>query len=267
VIVRHVQRWNGRQEFYRPAWEPIVTSDFEVASIDTDNVAKTFVLEHHYSGSYVAAIERFGLYRGAELQGVAVFSSPQNPYALDVLPDGRVSGIELGRFILLDRVPANGETWFLARCLDQLRKAGYTGVISFSGPVARPDVNGVLVFPGHIGTIYQASNATYLGSTKPERKRLLADGTVFPNRTLAKIRDREKGWRYGVERLVSYGAEGLGEFEDPRAWLARWLPVLTRPMSHSGNMKYAWDLQRRGSRARLPPSKPFPKIMQLSLVE
>jgi hypothetical protein len=132
--------------------------------------------------------------------------------------------------------------------------------------VARPNGEGVIVFPGHIGTIYQAHNAVYLGPTKAELKHLLADGTVFPNRALSKIRKRDKGWRYGVERLVSYGADGLGEREDPEAWLALWLPRLTRKLSHSGNLKYAWDLERRGKRARLPPSKPFPKVTQLELI-
>jgi hypothetical protein len=117
VIVDRVQRWHGGRDSYRPIGEPIVTSAYEIAAIETDTEAKRFVLEHHYSGSYVVARERFGLYRAAALVGVAVFSQPQNDIALDVLPGGRETGIELGRFILLDDVPANGETWFLARCL------------------------------------------------------------------------------------------------------------------------------------------------------
>jgi hypothetical protein len=266
LIVDWAQRWRGGRDSYRPAGEPIVTSAYEVAAIDTDNEAKRFVLEHHYSGSYVAARERFGLYRGEALVGVAVFSQPQNDIALDVLPGGRETGIELGRFILLDDVPANGETWFLARCLRAMRRIGYVGVVSFSDPVARRDSTGRIVMPGHVGTIYQASNATYLGRTKAERKHLLADGTVFPNRTLAKIRKRDKGWEYGVERLVGYGAAAPRAREDLRVWLARWLPRLTRSMEHGGNLKYAFDLRRRGSRARLPESKPYFKITQLTLI-
>jgi hypothetical protein len=260
VIVKFVQRWRKRRSRYRSAVGRINTHAYEVAAIGDDTTAKDFVLEHHYSGSFPAARERFGLYRGEQLAGVAVFSQPQNSIALDVLPGGRKTGVELGRLVLLDDVEGNGETWFLARCFEALRELGYAGVVSFSDPVARPDAHGSIVFPGHIGVIYQAHNAVYLGRTKAERKRLLADGTVLPNRTLAKIRKREKGWRYGVERLVSYGAEGLGEFEDPRAWLELWLPRLTRPLVHGGNLKYGWALERRGRRSWRPDAKPYIKL-------
>jgi hypothetical protein len=275
VIVTVAQRWNRGRSSYRPVGEPIRTAEFSVESIPDDTTAKAFVLEHHYSGSFPSARERFGLYkthnryaprcagdieqRRSDLVGVAVFSTPQNQRALDVLPDGRESGIELGRFILLDEVGANAETWFLARCFEQLRRLGYTGVVSFSDPVARRGADGDLVFPGHVGTIYQAHNAVYLGTTKPERKRLLADGTVIPGRTLAKIRKRDQGWRYSVERLVSYGAETLGDDEDSRVWLARWLSKLTTPLRHTGNHKYAWALLPR-DRRRLPISRPYPKL-------
>jgi hypothetical protein len=46
---------------------------------------------------------------------------------------------------------------------------GVRGVVSFSDPVPRRTAAGDLVFPGHIGTIYQASNAGYLGRTTPRR--------------------------------------------------------------------------------------------------
>lgn len=262
MFVEHVQRWRQRRSRYRPAGELIDTGAYEIASIPDDTTAKDFVLEHHYSGSFPSAKQRFGLYRSDDLVGVAVFSTPQNPRTLDVLPGGRKTGVELGRLVLLDDVAGNGETWFLARCFEQLRALGYVGVVSFSDPVPRPDASGVIVFPGHVGTIYQAHNAAYLGRTKSERKRLLADGTVFPNRTLAKIKKREKGWRYGVERLVSYGAGGLGERGDPRAWLDLWLPKITRPLEHGGNLKYAWALHGR-DRKRLPPSEPYLKIGEI----
>jgi hypothetical protein len=256
-----VQRWRGGRASYRCAGEPIQTSVYSVELIDDDTTAKEFVLEHHYSGSFPAARVRVGLYWGRWLVGLAVFSTPQNPRALDVLPGGRESGIELGRFILLDCVPANGETWFLARCFELLRQQGFTGVVSFSDPVARRCSDGTVVFPGHIGTIYQAHNGVYLGRTKPELKRLLADGTVIPGRSLAKIRKRDRGWVYSAERLVSYGAEPLGAREDARAWLARWLPVLTKPLRHDGNHKYVWAFRSADMRRlRAKNLRPFPKL-------
>lgn len=265
MIAMHVQRWREGCGVYRPAGEPINTRAYEVAPISTDNEAKRFVVEHHYSGSYPAARERFGLYRGGELEGVAVFSVPANMRALDPAPGDNDSRVELGRFVLLDGVPANGESWFLARCFELLRREGYTGVVSFSDPEPRASTNGEVVFAGHLGTIYQATNACFLGRSKAERRRLLPDGTVIHGRALAKIRKRDQGWRYAARLLEQHGAEPLGQHEDAVAWLARWLPMLTRPMRHGGNLKYVWDLERRGRRARLPASLPYPKLVQMGL--
>lgn len=258
VFVDQVQRWRDRRGSYRPAGEPIDTRSFEVAPIAGDTEAKRFVQAHHYSGSYPAARERFGLYRAAELVGVAVFSVPANAKALDPAPGDAKSRVELGRFVLLDEVPANGESWFLARCFELLRASGYTGVVSFSDPEARTDAAGATVFAGHLGTIYQATNGVYLGRSKAERRRLLPDGTVIHGRTLAKIRKRDQGWRYSAALLERHGAESLGD-GDPLAWLEHWIPQLTRTMPHGGNFKYAWALERRGRR-HLPDSKPYPKI-------
>jgi hypothetical protein len=55
---------------------------------------------------------------------------------------------------------------------------GLCGVVSFSDPVPRRTAAGTLVFPGHIGTIYQASNAEYLGRRTPCRI-LLPEGRLL----------------------------------------------------------------------------------------
>ncbi len=41
---------------------------------------------------------------------------------------------ELLRFGLLDAVPANGESWFLASVFRQLAREGVAAVVSFSDP-------------------------------------------------------------------------------------------------------------------------------------
>jgi len=256
MITPVVQRWRARRDAYRPAGETIDTRAHEVAAIPDDRTAKAFVLAHHYSASYPAARWRFGLFRGAELLGVAVFSVPANDRALACF---RGPATELGRFVLLDSVAANGETWFLARCLDELRRKGLAGVVSFSDPAPRTRADGSVAFGGHVGTIYQASSAVYLGRSKAEPKRLFADGATIHNRALAKIRDRSRGWEYAAALLERAGADPLGTEQDPRAWLARWLPALTRPIKHPGNHKYAIPLERAARRA-LPQSLPYPKF-------
>lgn len=249
------QRWrSGRSSFRRPD-EPINPAAYEVAAIADDSTAKAFVHAHHYAASYPAARFRLGLFRAAVLVGVAVFSQPCNDLALRPLP--AESSVELGRFVLLDDVPGNGETWFLARAFDHLRREGLSGVVSFSDPMPRTDASGAVTFKGHVGTIYQAFNGVYLGRAREDTIRLLASGHVIHNRALAKVRAKVRGWRYVVDQLVANGAS-RPEGDDLRAWLDAELPRITRKVRHPGNHKYAWALDR-AARKLLPETKPYPK--------
>jgi hypothetical protein len=254
----HNQRWNAGRDSYRPAGEVIRTAAYDVAPIASDTVAKSFVCRHHYSATYPAARFRFGLFEAGELVGVAVFSHPCNDRVLtNCFPAIEVAAlVELGRFVLLDRVPGNGETWFLARCFEQLR-GQVAGVVSFSDPVPRRTAVGALVFPGHVGTIYQAHNATYLGRATARTLRVLPDGTILSARAIAKLPARDQGWRYTTELLRRYGAPRPGR--DLRAWAAEWVPALTRPLRHRGNHRYAWGLDKSARRS-LPASLPYPKM-------
>lgn len=255
------QRWREGRDSYRPAREVIRTSEYDVVSMPTDNEPRMFIERHHYSRSYPAARERMGLYRFGELVGVAVFSHPCNDRVLTnvfrtLTP---LEATELGRFVLLDEVPANAETWFLARCFECLRTEGYRGVVSFSDPVPRETAEGRRVFPGHIGTIYQAHNGRYLGRGTARVLRLLPDGTVFSDRAIQKIRAGERGWHGAALQLSSFGASAPEEnLSRPEriAWLQTWLPQLTRRLAHPGNYRYAWPLHRR---IALAQSLPYPK--------
>ena len=162
------QRWKNRLTSYRPSGELIKTSEYDVVPIAGDREARQFVQMHHYSGSYPAARFRFGLYRCGALAGVAVFSVPCSDSVLtNVFPMPASMSVELGRFVLLDSVPGNGETWFLARVFRELRKEGLVGVVSFSDPLPRRTIEGTLIHRGHVGTIYQAFNGAYLGRSAP----------------------------------------------------------------------------------------------------
>src|SRR5579859_7435361 len=204
------QRWREHRDSYRPPDETIRTLEYEVADVD-ELTAKNFVLTHHYSRSYPAARFRFGIFRRGQLLGVAVFSQPCSDRVLTNVFRGvpAAQSVELGRFVLLDEVPGNGETWFLARAFERLRSYGIAGVVSFSDPVPRRESNGTVIFPGHVGTIYQAHNACYLGRATPRTLCILPDGTTLSPRAIQKIRAREQGWRYSVEILMRHGAPGI----------------------------------------------------------
>ncbi len=254
------QRWREKRDSYRPAGEVIRTADYDVESIPGDKVAREFIERHHYSGRYVAARRRFGYYRKGELVGVAVFSVPCSPAVLtNVFPGDWRASLELGRFVLLDEVPGNGESHFLGKCLSTLHRDGFIGVVSFSDPVQRTTADGRRIFPGHVGTIYQASNARFVGLGRARTLRLLPDGTVFSERAINKIRKQESGWKYCVRQLEEHGADPLGATE-PAEWLKLAVQAVTRPLRHGGNYKYAFPLDRALKR-RFKASLPYPKKM------
>lgn len=244
---------------YVPAREVIDPRHFEVAEV-REMVAKAFVERFHYAKSYPAARFRFGLFqRGGELVGVAVFSHPMQDKVLKALPCDREEGVELGRLVLLDHVLANAESWFIARCFELLYRAGVRGVVSFSDPEPRTDTSGRTVFRGHVGFIYQASNACYAGRATARTLRLLPNGLVLSDRAISKVRQQERGHEYAEALLVQHGARPRRPSEDPRLWLASELPRITRPIRHHGNFKYLFGLDRR-VRKRLPASLPYPKL-------
>lgn len=253
-----VQRWRDRRGSYRPASETFNPLGWEVAPIALDTEARAFVVQHHYSASYPAARRRVGLYApGGELAGVAVFSVPMHPSVLrPFAPD---TAVELGRFVLLDSVRANAETWFLARALHFLRCEGFDGVVSHSDPMQRADASGSMVFGGHVGTIYQASNATYTGRTARATIRLLPDGRVFSARAISKVRGGERGREYAAAELVKHGARPMEDGENPRSWLREALLTTTRTARHPGQHRYLFALSR-AARRLLPPTLPYPKV-------
>ncbi len=265
MIVDGGQRWKERRGVYVHPDRTINPLRWEVAAIPDDRTARDFVVTHHYSGSFPAARRRFGLFgKGGALSGVVVISVPAQPKTLDVLPGDRDTCGELGRLVLLDEVPANGESWFVARAFETLRREGWTGIVSFSDPVPRTTADGAVLFKGHYGCVYQSLNAVYLGKSKPRLMRLLPDGSVLHERAIAKIRARDRGWRYACAVLERYGAIPLREDEDAAVWVRRWIPRLTRSTRHSGNLKYAWSLQKR-DRRHLPACLPYPKLIGIPL--
>jgi hypothetical protein len=176
----------------------------------------------------------------------------------NVFPGRATDSVELGRFVLLDEVPGNGETWMLGQCFRLLRREGLAGVLAFSDPCRRVNRMGVSVFGGHVGTIYQAHNAAYLGRGTPRTLTLLPDGSILSDRAQQKVRAAERGIRYCVARLIRFGAEAPVSLAPGHltVWLREWKHRLCCSVRHHGNHKYAWVLHRH---FRLPRSLPYPK--------
>ena len=149
----------------------------------------------------------------------------------------------------------------MARAFDRLRREGVTGCVSFADDQPRTDSTGRQIFAGHVGTVYQALNATYIGRGTRRTMRLLPDGRDVCGRSLSKVRSGERRGHPTIELLEQHGARPLRAGQDPRAWLRLELPRLVRTRPHPGNHKYVWNLERQGR--NLPAPLPYPKMDQI----
>lgn len=264
MIVATCQRWRERRERRVPAGELIRPLEYAVDVIRSP-MARAFVVHHHYSGTFPAERLSVGMFRGRDLVGAAVFSEGVQPAALPKWAGVRPgAGCELGRLVLLDDVPGNAESWFLARAFSALRreKPGLEAVLSYADPVERRDHAGALVKPGHVGTIYQAMSARYRGRASRRTDYITPFGEHLSRRALSKIMLGEIGEGYAIDQLHGFGAPRREPFESGRDWVARliregWL----RTRRHPGNHTYVFPLTRRARAAgKALATEPYPKI-------
>lgn len=266
-------RWRpGGRHSWRHLHEGGFDADRYMAGPVAETVARRFVTRLHYSGTWPAVRLPYGMWDmrasggSPRLVGVAALSVPVSRRVLtNVFPtlEPYAESLELGRFVLADDVPGNGETWFLAEVLRLAGQAGVRGVVSFADPMPRSTLNGRVVFPGHRGAIYQAATARYLGRATRRRLVLLPDGTVLSARTVQKIRRGEPGWEYGERTLVRHGATPRRPGEDRAEWLARALgQARARSVRHPGNHRYALLAGTKAQKRRVRVCgdvRPYPK--------
>ncbi|MEY2667630.1 MAG: Halovirus [Pseudomonadota bacterium] len=187
-----------------------------------------FVREHHYSHGIHNGPVCWGLLDGDDLVGVVAFATPcsENVRASVWGRENVARVTELHRLVVLDRYGTNTESWLIGRVLHQLHRD-------------RPDIWGVLSFAdatqGHVGTIYQATNAIYTGTSSRARFYLDADGRLRHPR------------QNGVNITLPMAAE--------RGW---------RPVMREGKHRYLFIiappvLRRRLRRELRLPALPYPK--------
>lgn len=242
------KRWRDRSQRWRAPGDVFDPRRFAVDGIADDTRPKEFVEQHHYAASYPAAVFRVGLFGPrAALVGVAVFSVPPQQAALPkwtgvTLGEGAA---ELGRFVLLDDVGYNAETWFLSRAFRLLRThKHYRRILSYADPLERPEI----AKPAHWGTVYQAANATFAGRSEARWQHIAPTGEVVSRRMLNKIRQGHQGWQYGVDWLRERGAPVQGTAEPSRGWVDRVLSAWRR-VYHPGNLAYVFGLDDRAKSA------------------
>jgi hypothetical protein len=132
----------------------------------------------------------YGLFKNNELIGVCAFATPSSENVCSSVfgKEFKRSVTELHRLVLLDWVPKNSESWFIVRALKALKKD-------------RPYYNAVLSFAdtteGHIGIIYQATNAMYCGTS--------GKATFYLDNTNRLRHPRQNGVNITKEKALTLG--------------------------------------------------------------
>ena len=254
----------NRRHRYRPLSETINPKLYCV-EVMAHGPARLFVERHHYTGSWPAVRLAVGLYRGRDkkgrgldLQGVAAFGVPAQAKVLSTLCAGHAA-VELSRVVLHDAVPVNGESWFLSRALKIARRhLGVTAVVSYSDPQPRTALDGRVVTPGHLGVVYQALGAEYLGCGSPRTLYLDKEGRPLAPRTMSKILSGRKEAEGAERHLVMRGAPEREVGESPQAWLSRIRRIFRRERN-PGCHRYLWRWDNRGMRIALPLPSSYPR--------
>lgn len=142
-------------------WEVLDEPVFQGRSVAeiSSAIGSAFIREHHYSHGCHNGPTCFGLKDDRDrLVGVLAFATPnsENVRASVFGPEYVDHVTELHRLVVLDSEPKNTESWFIAEALRQLklRQPRIWAVVSFADATE-----------GHVGTIYQATNALYYGTS------------------------------------------------------------------------------------------------------
>lgn len=237
------ERWVAPRDLFSPSGYAV-----DVLAGRDEARARQFVTTHHYAGTYPASRLAVGLFGAcAQLVGVAVFSVPCTARVLAKHTRGLadlVTGAELGRFVCAPSVGYNGETWFLSRAFKLVRaEKPIRAVVSFADPLERHTAAGILSKRAHWGTIYQASNALYVGRSSARTLTLTPRGAVLSPRALSKIHTEDRGWRYAAEQLLAAGAPPREPHESLAEWVTRALRAPGfRHVRHPGNLAYVFGL-------------------------
>jgi len=272
------QRWQDRRDSYRSGegFDPrkwrvdVMTGGQEERGLSglavrrgTWESGKDFIVNNHYAASFPQMRVMVGLYRAGDgrLSGVATYGNAKANQAKKYGDVGLDEILELNRFVLLDDVERDGETWFLSRATDLAREVhearGFTlkVLLSFSDPIPRRSAAGSLTMPGHIGNIYQAwstgspgnkGQAIFAGRSSPKVLHLDTRGVAPDPRMISKIRsldgDGEPGGPSAAVRFVEeHGAPPRKPRESYSAWVKRALESDNfRRIEHSGNLTYLW---------------------------
>jgi hypothetical protein len=140
--------------------------DMIVAPVSVSDVAE-FARRYHYTGFEGSALWRWGLWNNAVLHGVVAYNLPTRSVCESVFgPDHFDKVWHMGRLVLSEDSPRNSESRLIGLSLKEIEKTrpGIWAVLTYADPSV-----------GHIGTVYQATNAIYTGRSDASSVRYYID--------------------------------------------------------------------------------------------
>jgi len=176
---------------FKSFWDGSPNDNVEMETLDKNQVtmqeipfrlAKEIIVKHHYSHRFPASQLNLGFYVGGKLNLVVVFGPSATPKMAESLPSS--SYWELVRLYSFDWAGKNMESYCIGQAIKHIKK-NYPHIkclVSFADPEQ-----------GHNGTIYQATNWLYCGSTdKTGGYQYYFDGDwQHPRSTVAKYGTRK----------------------------------------------------------------------------
>jgi hypothetical protein len=119
-----------------------------------------FCRRYHYTATGGNRTWRYALWHGPTVLGIVAYNLPTREACEAVFgPDHYDKVWHMGRLALAETAPRNSESRLIGGSLQLIQRD-------------HPDVWGVLTYAatdqGHIGYVYQATNALYTGATTPE---------------------------------------------------------------------------------------------------
>jgi len=166
-----------RSTLQRRATNDVQLTDLRVESCSRSDV-KDFVEKWHYSQSIngVNSTLCFRVVLRGAVVGAAIFGAPGMPQvAAKYSNSGKYHLLELRRFVMIDDLPPNNESYVLARMLKMCKDAGIDRILSYADPSF-----------GHQGIIYQATGFKNLGTTGA-RNDVVWNGKKYPRRNLGQV--------------------------------------------------------------------------------
>ena len=208
--------------------EPIRVRDTVVGPASTADVAE-FCRRYHYTNTGGNMTWRWGLWHGVTMLGVVAYNLPTRPACEAVFGAEHYDRVwHMGRLSLADIAPPNSESRLIGGSLRAIEEF-------------HPNVWAVLTYAatdvGHVGYVYQATNALYVGMSAPSHFYIDQAGARRPPKqglNVSMEKARERGWTVhhegGKHRYV-YLLGNKRERRERRALLR--YPVLPYPKAAS----------------------------------